>query len=750
MKRPLCIVSIMFLLGILIGLYFQKSIAFLCILSIFFALGCWFYYKKKLIFLFVLSMIFGIVYSTFLQMQYQKKYQLFKQKDSICFHAVIVSDVVEKDYQYVYTIQVDDTYLLLYVKKKETASFFKYGDQIELKCKVEVPNTARNYHGFDYQNYLKTKKISGIVRISEEQVKIVQEGKINFFNQAVHFVKTHIQTKLYDSLPKETASLCLGFLVGQRDQIPEDITSFFRESNLTHLLAISGTHISYLILGVSFLCVRIGKKFSKVITVCFLLFFMALTDFTPSVTRASITAILMLTANLFHRKSDVYQNMGIASIIILLQNPYAVLDIGFQLSFGGTLGIVLWQDRLSKLFDLGSDLCQSSSKFRKIKEYVVVTLLTTISANFMILPIMAYHFKTLSITFWISNLLVSPLVGLVIFGGFIFYFISTVFKPFVFLIQMPYHFLLVLFIKIAEYCSHLPGSVIYVKTPSLFFICMYYCLLFFLFHIKKEFCQKIKELFILLICIIFLFSYIFTKLPKDLRIYFIDVGQGDSTLICTPKNTTILIDGGGSDNGFDVGEKVLLPYLLDRGICKLDYIMISHFDSDHVVGLFTIMEKLRVKNIILSRQGKSSSNYLQFQEIVKRKKINIIFVKAGDRVLLDKECYFDILFPKTELISENVLNNNSIVAKFCYFQFSMLLTGDIEEMAEKRLTEEYERTNQLQATLLKVGHHGSKSSSTQAFLNLIKPKIALIGVGEKNKFGHPNANVLERLRNLRK
>lgn len=235
----------------------------------------------------------------------------------------------------------------------------------------------------------------------------------------------------------------------------------------------------------------------------------------------------------------------------------------------------------------------------------------------------------------------------------------------------------------------------------------------------------------------------------------IDVGQGDSMLIQTPKGKNILIDGGGSELGsFDVGEKTLLPYLLDKNIIKIDYMLFSHFDSDHCDGLFTILEKIPVENVIISKQGKLSENFKEFLSIVQKKKVNIILVQEGDKVQIDKEINITILFPQAAFIPENILNNNSIVAKLEWKNSSgevisnILLTGDIEQIAEEKLVEKYQNTNILNATILKVAHHGSKSSSIQPFLDLVKPKIALIGVGKNNHFGHPNEGVLQRLENL--
>lgn len=163
------------------------------------------------------------------------------------------------------------------------------------------------------------------------------------------------------------------------------------------------------------------------------------------------------------------------------------------------------------------------------------------------------------------------------------------------------------------------------------------------------------------------------------------------------------------------------------------------------------MEKLKVKSAIISKQGVICENYRKFKEIVKKKNIEVIIVNKGDRLQVEKSLYFDILWPKSsKLINENALNNNSIVCKLYYNNFSILFTGDIEEIAEKQILQEYKNNLQiLKSSILKVGHHGAKTSSIQEFLNAVKPKIALVGVGENNKFGHPNDGVLKRIEYLR-
>lgn len=444
-------------------------------------------------------------------------------------------------------------------------------------------------------------------------------------------------------------------------------------------------------------------------------------------------SILGLMSFLFYRKSDVYNNLAFSSFIILIFNPYTIFDMGFLLSYGGTIGIILFSNKLSEKFSIKN----------KILNYIKEMFFVCISANIIIIPIIMYNFNTLSLTFFISNVLVSPIMGIVVILGFVQIFLSIININLAYLLSIFLNPMLEILIFIADFTAKLPLSKILIPTPNIIFIIIYYVIMLF--------CNKIniKKTIIILSIIIIIFNLL-NLLPKDLRIYFIDVGQGDSTLILTPKGNSILIDGGGSETGsFDVGEKILLPYLLDRGVTKIDYMMISHFDSDHVGGLFSILENLRVEHVLISKQGKESENYKHFLEISKRKKIKVIYVEAGDRINIEKNMFFEILFPTRNLISENILNNNSIVARLVYKNIKILFTGDIEEIAEKELIKLYSKTNKLRADILKVAHHGSKSSTIASFLKLVNPRISLIGVGATNTFGHPNIGVLERLEQIR-
>ena len=412
---------------------------------------------------------------------------------------------------------------------------------------------------------------------------VLAHEKIDVASNVINSIQNNLKNNLTSILDKDESALCIGILIGDRTGITDEIEDNFKKSNLTHMLAVSGSHITYIITALATILGGTNKKFSKIFTIIFLVFFMALTGFTASVNRASIMGILVLLASLIHRKPDTINNLGIASFLILLQNPYTITDAGFLLSFAGTIGIVLLNKPINELCLKLSEKIAN----RKIVKGIINSFSITLSANIIIIPIMAYTFSTVSLTFWISNILAGPVMEIATIFGFVVYFVSIIFNPLAKFLGIFLNFLMMILLKIAEISSLIPGSSMYIKTPYLLECVIYYLIIFLILNYKKiKASIKLKKnykLVSVIAIVVFLFTTLNHFIPRNLRIYFVDVGQGDCTLIQIPTNKTILIDGGGSEFGtFDVGESTLLPYLLDRRILSIDYIMASHMDSDHI------------------------------------------------------------------------------------------------------------------------------------------------------------------------
>lgn len=681
--------------------------------------------KNKKIIVILICLIISIGYVSILENKYSKISDM-----PIKEMVTIISDIQEKEYKKVCTAKIvrNNKKILINIKMSQDIPSMKYGDSLYIEGEFKQPEEARNYKGYNYKQYLKTKKIIGTVEL--EKAKILKSSNGSF----IHNIQKYIKDTINGTLTDEEGNLLLAILLGDKDKLSEDIQESFKTSNLSHMLAVSGAHVSYIILGLTYVLQNsiIGKKNGKIVCIFFLLVFMAITNFTPSVTRACIMAVLTLFSGIIYRKSDVYTNISVAALITLIFNPYSLLDLGFQLSYGGTIGIIIFIKRI-----------QEKKSNSKVINYIKQMALVSIYANIIIIPIMMYHFNTVSFTFIISNIMASPILGIIVITGFLFIIASITVKPLTRLIAIFIKPILSILIKISQICSKLPFSNILVVTPYMFNVISYYAIILYCIKSKKN--NKCKIIICLLIVLI-LINFIIYIFPQKLRIFFIDVGQGDSTLIITPDKKTVLIDGGGSDS-FDVGEKVLLPYLLDRRILKIDYVLISHFDTDHCGGILTIMEKVKVKNIIISEQAEHSENYERSKKLMIHKKIRLIEVKKGDKIKIGRYSEFKILFPTSRLLSENPLNNNSIVAQFNYNNFKMLFTGDIEKLAEQQILKAEKA--EIRADILKVAHHGSKTSSIPEFIKAVKPKIALIGVGKNNTFGHPNQQTIKNLENIK-
>lgn len=662
--RPFCIVTIATILGIIMGLYLKSMVLFILLLII--AL-CFFILLNKLnhnlfnkyfkfICIFIIFLLCFYLYTFYLENKHSTINEKYANKQ-VEIEAIIVSDKLEKEYKDVYKIEViciklneeiedienlevnkkkeQKFKMILNVKKdKKSSQLLQFGDKISFFATYEEPLKARNEAGFNYAQYLKTKGIIGTTSINISNLKIIEHKQMPIISKIIYNIKKTSIERIKSILTDDTANLCTSLLLGEKSELSDEIKEDFKKSNLTHMLAISGAHVSYILLGITAIIQRIGlhKRWSKILLIIFLLFFMALVGFTPSVSRACIMAIYTILASILFKKADTYQNLAISSFIILLINPYSILDIGFQLSYAGTIGIVVLSKNLfsnkntnSNEFDCNNSkeikrldintngLTNSNLTIRylknilaqkdllkklviKIREMCVITL----SANLLILPIIVYHFNTISFTFLISNLLASPILGISLVLAMPFIVALFIFKPIATFVSFILRPILNTLITIANFSCKLPFSQILVPTPKIWQIILYYIILFFILwcKYKREDMQSIKfnyskskfdqilnykKIIIWILIIILIIPYAITFIPTNkVIINFIDVGQGDCMLIQTPSKKTILVDGGGTETGsFDVGERILLPYLLDKGILKIDYMIFSHFDSDH-------------------------------------------------------------------------------------------------------------------------------------------------------------------------
>lgn len=324
-NRLICIAIIGFIIGIIIGLYFN-SVAFY-LLYVFLCFIILIYkYDKRILACIILSVI-AICYIRILENSFAST-----KEGDIAEKAVIISSYTEKGNNIIYNAKIlkNNKKVIIRVNKKNLKNTLHFGDLIYINGKLEKGKTARNYKGFDYNLYLKTNKIYGIINVSN--IKLI---KNNYKFSLIFEIQEHIKNGIYKKINKDEANLLIALLIGDKKELNEDIKTDFSDSNLSHILAVSGTHVSYVILMFSYIIekIPIEKNKQKIICIVLLLLFMSITNYTPSVMRAVIMGILTILSSILHRKSDVYINLSISSFIILVLNPYTLFDIGFQLSF---------------------------------------------------------------------------------------------------------------------------------------------------------------------------------------------------------------------------------------------------------------------------------------------------------------------------------------------------------------------------------------------------------------------------------
>jgi len=592
-----------------------------------------------------------------------------------------------------------------YLKTEKEKNYFQkqliLGMEVELIGEIKEPNVNTNFGLFNYKNYLKSKKI--FYTFTVENIKVLNEN-VSF----LYKIKNTIINRIENLQNKE---YLYAFIMGDSSHIEESVRESYQTNGISHLLALSGMHVTLLFSTILKALNKIKKTKLNFLMVCILLgFYLFLTGAPPSLVRATLLFVILNISKIGNIKIKTSYALSLIFCLLMMYNKYYIYNMGFLLSF--TVCFYL------TLFNI------------KGRNYFESLLLTSIVAFIAGTPIIISNYNTINILSVLLNLLFVPLVTFLVFPLSIIYILTNTFG-----------FLLNFFINILELLSVVLSkvSVTFILKDIGAFIIIYIIIGIF---VLKKIKQK-KYRYLLLYLLLFMFhSNLFSIYPE---VTFLDVGQGDSYLIELPYNKgNILIDTGGvisykeewakRKSPYSIGLDTIIPYLKKRGIKKLNYLILTHGDHDHMGEAINLVNNFKVEKVIFNND---TFNDLELNLVKILKEKNIKYYKNMKSISLDKN---KLHFLNNELYDNENDNSNVIYTELNNHKF--LFMGDAGVEVEKNIIEKYNLQN---IDVLKVGHHGSKTSSGKKFINEINPEYGVISVGKNNRYGHPNDGVLENL-----
>ena len=624
--------------------------------------------------------------------------------------------------------------IYLYKQQKDLTNLAQINDTISASGKVRL---IRGYHNpglINRELMAQEQGISASLSASKAPIKIItKDTSFSILKLSVQ-IRQKVLNSLKDIMPEDNANTIYAMLFGGYNDIDQELLDAFATTGIIHILSVSGSHISLLIGFILSLgnLVKLPQKISLVILISVIVFYAILCGCVPPVIRASVMGLLSAIALNFNRQYQAANLLSITALIMLLLEPLLLFHISFQLSFASTAGLIYVMPILVQ-------------KFAFLPRFIADNLALTLSAQIMAFPLIAWYFNSLSLSSLLANLIIMPPLEFVIILGLLGTMLNIC-LPFIhFLQQILFVFASVLFDFAGDltlYLATIPFAKIYVPTiPFALVICYYLCIFFCLKKFKLLIAYK--KTILIAICLMLGANIYVYHTNEDMQIHFIDVGQGDAMLIITPHKRAIMLDTGGSVNSdFDLGKRVDLPYLRHYGVTQLDYLILSHSDADHAGGAKTILAEIPVNHLIIADED--LTNYAKILQLPLQSNIlqNAIVAKDNLQFTVDG-INFSFLNPKTFAAKSS--NEASNVLKLSYRNFSALFTGDLTTAGEQALLSTQADLN---ATILKVAHHGSKTSSSEEFLNAVRPQFAIISAGKYNSFGHPHEEVLTRLNEL--
>lgn len=623
----------------------------------------------------------------------------------------------------------------------------RFGDSLQLFAKLRAPNGERNPGEFNYRRFLASREIYGLVSISKNQ-EIQKITPATGFSSERLFctIKAKIIGQINQLYSNQAGALIKGLILGERGEIPAELRESFVKSGVIHALAISGLHVGYIliILFAIFGMLRVPPRAKIVLVLVGILFYNLLVGFKPPIVRASLMATIFLIGKLLQKQTDMLNIISIAALIILLIKPVELFQASFQLSFCAILSIVYLYRRLKIIFEKS----QLIRKFKqnKICEYIYSLFLVSLAAQLGTFPIVVYYFHRVPVISIVVNLLVIPIVGIVIAYGFTSIIFSFIYFPLAQLFSLTNTLILNFLLFVINSASQLFFSSFDFVSIGNTAIFLYYLFLWLLLNLNKKPVRKYAVFLILVAANFFVWKSVLQK-SDWLEVIYFDVGQGDAALVKFPNGQNLLIDAGPNIADFDAGKYFLLPFFKRNDITCLNTVILSHTDNDHIGGMPTIFRNVQVNRLFDTGMYHHSSICSTYSFVIDSLNLAHHILSQPASLAQNKNYGVYALFPNKTSLRDcpNDVNNNSIVVKIVYGKNSFLFTGDIEREGENILSQ---YGNLLQSDVIKIPHHGSKTSSTLTLLNAVKPQFAVISLGKNNKFNFPSQNVIERLHHL--
>ena len=630
---------------------------------------------------------------------------------------------------------------------------YRYGDRLRVSGLLETPPT---FEDFSYRDYLARQGIYSL--LDRPRIELLARGEGSPFWAALFALKDRARDLLARLLPDPEAALLQGILLGIETGIPRDLYDAYNATGTSHIIVISGANITIVAMLFSQFWGRIvGRRGAYWFTLIGIVLYVLLVGADAVVVRAGVMGVLFITALYLGRRATAYVSLFASALFLTLLNPQSLWDVGFQLSFAATLGLILFTPAVERLFESGLRRIVSRERAREVVRLLNEVLIVTLAAQILTLPLIVYHFGRLSLVAPLTNLLILPVQPLIMTWGGAAMLLGLIplLESLAQVIAWIPWLLLAYTNVVVRWMAAWPFASVQISRTGAGRLVLYYGLLLagvWFLRQRRGYARRAwawltdrwsaaTVLTVAAAAAVLAWLAVLQLPDGKLHVAFLNVGQGDAILITTPRGQQILVDGGPSPTALTTALSREMPFW-DR---SLDLVVMTHPDADHITGLVEVLERYRVGGWLDNGRPDDDAIYAQCQALLTA--IPRHTVHAGDRLELGDGVVLEVLHPPPELMTgtEADANNNSVVLRLVWGSASFLLTGDIEAEGEEVLL----RSGQpLAATVLKAAHHGSGGSSTAEFLAAVAPAYAVISVGADNRFGHPHPVVLERLRQL--